>query len=197
MSNYAHWDEAEWSQLTLGSTTLPGSWEVEGEAKRNVDIKTQKDRDGAVVKDKGYENADVTLVGSISKKADWDALAKALKEIHPRRKGAARDPLAVVHPALSVLGITNLYVIAIGTPKLGDDGIVRISIKCLEWVPAPKPVPAKKQKPITKEQQHAANRAVTFGRELTDANGNTRVDLGVPPPRDSALAFLEPNRIAP
>ncbi len=185
-----HWTEAEWGACTLGSARLPGSWEVDAEAARDIDIKTQKDRDGAIIKDKGYKNADITLVGTIANKDDWNALGKALKEIHPRRKGADRQPLAVVHPALNVLGITTVYVVSISAPQLSSSELATVRIRCLEWIPQPKPVAKSKPKPISAEQR-AANASVTKGRELLLENGQTKVDLGVPPPRDSALSYIE------
>jgi hypothetical protein len=191
-----HWDQTDWGNLQLGSNTLPGKWEVEGEVSRKVDVKERKDEDGATIKDQGYSNADITLVGRFATKEQFEQLQKALKEIHPRRKGAARDPLSIVHPALDTLGVSTVYVLAIETPKLGDDGIVEIRIKCLEFV-KPKPTVKKKPAVISPQSQRFANASVTKGRELLLENGQTKVDLGIPPPRDSALSFLEPNRIAP
>lgn len=185
-----HWDDVEWSKLTLGSTTLPGAWRVEASAKRNMDMKTSKSRDGAVLNDTGYENAGVTLIGTFTTKKDWAELALALKEIHPRKRGKERHPLAVVHPALNILGITTVWVTEINAPQLGDDGVMEITITCLEWIPEPKVLKKAAPKPISIEQR-AANRAVTRGRKLIDANGNEYVDLGIPPPRTSALGFIK------
>lgn len=176
MSAFAHWDEAEWSKLTLGTRVLPGAWEVEGEVARKVDIKEQKDRDGATIKDQGYSNADVTLIGTISTLDDWETLDKALKEIHPRRKGAAREPLAVVHPALAILGINNVYVLGIGAPQLNADGIVSVRIRCLEWLPASKATGKSKGKPLNTNWKPG---------DALNLLGN-----GIPP-RDSALAYLQ------
>jgi hypothetical protein len=190
-----HWDQTDWGNLTLGSSQLPGKWEVEGEAARKVDVKERKDQDGAVIKDQGYSNAEITLVGRVASKDDFDKLQKALKEVHPRRKGAARDPLTVVHPALDTLGVNAVYVIAIEAPKLGDDGIVEVRIKCLEWLPQPKATKKRKQKPIGPGFTNEAFKG--RGDVIVLDNGQEKLDLGIPPPRDSALAFLEPNRIAP
>jgi hypothetical protein len=192
-----HWDQTDWGNLQLGSNSLPGKWEVEGEAARRVDVKERKDQDGAVIKDQGYSNAEITLVGRVATQDEFSKLQKALKEIHPRRKGAARDPLAVVHPALDTLGITAVYVLAIEAPRLGDDGIVELRIRCLEWTPQPKATAKRKQKAIAMGSGYTTEAFKGRGTILTDANGNEKIDLGLPPPRDSALAFLEPNRIAP
>jgi hypothetical protein len=190
-----HWDQTDWGNLTLGSGQLPGKWEVEGEAARSIDIKKGKGVDGARVRDHGYTNAEITLVGRIATKEDFDKLKAALKQIHPRRKGAARDPLTVVHPALDTLGVNAVYVTAIDAPKLGQDGIVETRIKCLEWLPQPKPTKKHQQKPLGPGFTNEAFKG--RGDIIVLDNGQEKLDLGIPPPRDSALAFLEPNRIAP
>lgn len=190
-----HWDQTDWGNLTLGSNMLPGKWEVEGEAARKVDVKERKDQDGAIIKDQGYSNAEITLVGRIFDKDQFDKLQKALKEIHPRRKGAARDPLAVVHPALDTIGVSLVYVLAIEAPKLDERGIVEVRIRCLEWTAQPKATAKHKPKPLAPGFTNEAFKG--RGNVITLENGQEKLDLGLPPPRDSALAFLEPNRIAP
>ncbi|HMI90092.1 MAG TPA: hypothetical protein VK509_01960, partial [Polyangiales bacterium] len=156
-------------------------------------------------KDQGYSNADVTLVGRIFDKDQFDKLQKCLKEIHPRRKGAARDPLTIVHPALDCLGINTVYVVAIESPKLGEDGIVEIRIKCIEYV-KPKPTKKKKPTPISADQramlQRLANASVTTGEanaqlgtrggEIKNEYGDlVKNDLGYIAPRHNALGFLD------
>ena len=101
-----HWDTADWDQLSFGGKVLPGVWDIDGSAERRVDVKTRKGQDGAIIKDEGYQNASVTLTGRFASKSDWDAMQEHLKVLHPRRKGAARDPLVLVHPAAAALGIS-------------------------------------------------------------------------------------------
>lgn len=140
-----HWDQAEWSKLKIGATDLPGTWEVEGAASRNVDVKQTKGKDGAVLKDEGYENAKITLIGRLVSKADYDALQVAIAEIHPRRKGAARDPVSINHPALTVLGVDAVYVTSIAAPRLDSVGMLEQRIEVLEYTPQPKKLPKRKQ----------------------------------------------------
>jgi hypothetical protein len=139
-----HWDQTEWSRLTIGATVLPGVWELEGAASRNIDVKQTKGKDGAVLKDEGYENAKITLIGRLVSKDDYDALQLAIKDIHPRRKGAARDPVSINHPALTVLGIDAVYVTSIATPRLDSVGMLEQRIEVLEYTPQPKKLPKRK-----------------------------------------------------
>lgn len=138
-----HWSDADWDQLTLGSTLLPGIWTLEGSAERRIDVKPRKGQDGATLKDEGYQNAQVTLTGRLVNKEDHVALQKSLQEIHPRRKGSVRDPLAIVHPAVTALGISSVYVTSIALPQL-ENGVLTQVIEVLEYTPQPKPVPKKR-----------------------------------------------------
>jgi len=138
-----HWDVSDWDKLTIGTTVLPGVWSVDGSADRRIDVKPRKGQDGAVIKDEGYQNAKITLTGRMTTAEDYDALQVALKEIHPRRKGAARDPLSIVHPAITSLGVEAVYVTSIATPKI-DNGICTQTIEVLEFTPQPKKKPIKR-----------------------------------------------------
>jgi hypothetical protein len=132
-----HWDLADWDKLTIGSTILPGIWSVDGEATRRVELKPRKGEDGAVIKDQGYENAKITLTGRMMTQPEYEELQVALKEIHPRRKGAARDPLTIIHPAITSLGVEAVYVTSIKTPTL-DNGICTQVIEVIEFTAQPK-----------------------------------------------------------
>lgn len=137
-----HWNVADWDNITIGSAVLPGVWEVEGAAERRVEVKPRKGQDGATIKDQGYENAKITLIGRINTQAQYDELQIALKQIHPRRKGAARDPLTIIHPAVTSLGVEAVYVTSIAAPTL-DNGICTQRIEVLEFTPQPKAAPKK------------------------------------------------------
>lgn len=181
-----HWDQVEWGRLTLGSFQLPGSWDVGGSCSRRIAVKTKKGADNAVTKDEGYQPGELTLRGRFISQADWTALQPALKEIHPRKKGANRDPLVIVHPSTAALGINTVYVTEISAPQIDEQGICEIEIKVLEWTPQTKALPGKKPAPISKN-----NNDILRGRELLMDNGQIKVDLGVPPPRDSSLEYLD------
>lgn len=181
-----HWDLADWDQLTLGSTVLPGVWDIEGDASRRIDVKTRKGQDGAIIKDEGYQNAPITLVGQFSSQEHWAAMQKALKEIHPRRKGAARDPLALVHPAAAALGIDAVYVVSVGTPKRIGLGIVELRIECIEWIPKPKAVPKRIQAVAPPTfATFAQVRQQVRGSVYQLPSGNERTDTGFAPPSET------------
>lgn len=177
-----HWYEADWDQLRLGATILPGVWRIEGSAERRIEVKPRKGQDGAVIKDQGYENARLTLVGQLVHKAEYDALQVALKDIHPRRKGAERDALLIVHPVTTLLGVDSVYITALNAVEI-DNGILTQRIEVIEFVPQPKARPKKKLAAAANTRfgdaaQRAANASVLSGQIYTSESGVDHVNIG-------------------
>ena len=144
---YPEDDGALWDRVKLGPYVLPGTWTVGGAVDRRIDVKKAKGADGARFRDQGYIPAPITLTGTLIGASDWNEMVQALKVLTPRKRGVSLDPLAVEHPAFTMLGITNVLVKKVGAPQL-DGGRIRISIDVLEWTPAPKKKKAKTFAPV-------------------------------------------------
>ena len=184
-----HPDEAEWDNLILGKGMLPGIWTVTGSAERRLDVKTRRDSDAAVIKDQGYNLAELTLTGNFATAEQWDAMVAAMKDIHPRRKGASKDPLAIIHPGATMIGVKNVIVQRVHVPTMYTGGgrarIIEQQIDVLEWVERPKKVRKKKPTPIAASSLDSGS---TLGREFTHPiSGQTKVDTGFGFPSISAL----------
>ena len=151
MAELAYWDDSDglWDRLKLGPHHMPGAWEVTCECERELDVKKSKGQDGAHIKDHGYVPGSVQLRGRFLSKDEWTEMQKLLPELHPRKKGGERHPLAVEHPALSVMGITTVYVFKIHSPRIVDNGLLELEIECIEWTPP------KKAKTSTKPSKYA------------------------------------------
>ena len=131
-----HWDDRseEWDTITLGSYVLPGVWDVEdGNVKRVLDIKKAPGRDGATIKDEGYENGRLRLVGQLISNDDWKALQVVMRKLHPRKKGTASQLLRIVHPKSALMGIHTVTLSEISIPRL-DNGVMTITIEVVEHV---------------------------------------------------------------
>lgn len=140
MANLPHWDDEweDWDTVILGSHRLPGVWTPErGDVKRVYDLKKSPGRDGALVKDEGYENGQIRLIGQFISADDWRAMQRVADEIHPKRKGKAREPLAIQHPALAFLSIFEVKVTGVSVPQL-DNGVMTVEIEVVEYVKEPK-----------------------------------------------------------
>jgi hypothetical protein len=137
MGSIAHPEDSDaWDQVTLGPVKLPGIWTVEGEATLELEVKKTRGKDGARFRDNGYDPAELTLVGRMIERSDWNTMQSALKQIHPRL-GKPRNPLTLEHPAAAYLGVTTVYVKSVSTPRM-EGGILTLEIDVLEWVEAPK-----------------------------------------------------------
>jgi hypothetical protein len=165
---------------------MPGQWIVEGKADRKLQVKARKGDDGSLITDNGCNNAELTLIGRIATRTELDELRAALRQIYPRlSKGGddvrPRKATTIVHPALSLLGISSVFVQALHVPTI-DNGIVSQRIDVVEWIEQTKEVKKVKQAPPTPQQQRAANLSVTQGRILVGPDGQERVDTGFVPP---------------
>lgn len=176
-------DGDAWDMLVLGNFAMPGIWTVTGDVARDLDKKKSKGKDGQRIKDNGYLNAEIVLIGQMTDRDDWKVMINAMKDIHPRKKGSATEPLACEHPVLAFLGITNVYVQRISSPRIVD-GILEIRIAVLEWLPKPKVKKKPKGLPIA-QRQRLANQAASgdpliLFRDTPKPSEDTPVYVGGP-----------------
>jgi hypothetical protein len=129
-------DEHVWDRLQLGKHVMPGIWKVSCVCARDIDKKKGKGKDGAKIKDRGYDAAEVSFVGKLESKDDWQALQQILPDIHPRKKGGKRKDMTAAHPSLAVMGVTRIYVKSIKAPEI-EDGIMEMTIEAIEFIPSP------------------------------------------------------------
>lgn len=138
MANLPHWDDEweEWDTILLGpSGPLPGVWDIEdGNVKRVLDIKKSPGRDGSTIKDEGYENGRLRLIGQLTTKDEWKKLQAVIDSIHPKKRGSASEPFGIAHPKLQLLGIDKVRISSIDVPRI-DNGVMTVTIDVVEWVP--------------------------------------------------------------
>jgi hypothetical protein len=133
-------DPDAWDKISIAGSPFPGLAKVKASSGRKIDVKPVRGRDGARMKDAGYENAKIDVEIRVSTKADYDLLQPRIDAIHPRQKGTARNPVDVAHPSLSMIGIASAYVTKIHAPEIAND-TVTIKIEMLEWTPQPRSRP--------------------------------------------------------
>lgn len=136
----AHWDEqdAPWDKLQLGTHVMPGIWEItSGQCERQVDHKKTKNKDGARIKDLGLLPPRFSARGKLCSREDWTKLQQIMPDIHPKKKGGIKFPLAIFHPAVALLGVAQIYVERVRAPEVRD-GILEIQIDMIEWTAEPK-----------------------------------------------------------
>jgi hypothetical protein len=133
-------DPVAWNHVMIGGVVFPGLVRVKGASGRKMDVKPVRGRDGARMKDGGYENAKIDVEIRINTKEDYDRLQPQIDAIHPRQKGTARNPVDIAHPSLSILGIASAYVVKIHAPELANDTLT-VKIEMIEWTPTPRSRP--------------------------------------------------------
>ncbi len=141
--NTPNWEDEPvvWDTLKLtvkGDALLaPGVWDIEdGNVKRVLDIKKAPGRDGATIKDMGYENGSLVCRGQMLPK-HWDAMQNLARRLKLTQKGKSREPVLIEHPKARYLGISRVYITEIETPRI-DNGILTASFRVLEYLDKPK-----------------------------------------------------------
>lgn len=80
------WDDAPgaWETLSLGGVTLPGLASVSGRVARKMDTRSRAGADGATVRDRGYEPAQIEIHVKVWTAEQLEQLTNVLATIHPR-----------------------------------------------------------------------------------------------------------------
>lgn len=134
-------DYDSWDTVSLGGVVMPGLAKVKASISRKLDVKSVRGRDGARVKDGGYQPGKITIEIRTTTREEFDALQPRLDAINPRQRGTSRSAVDIAHPSLAFLGISAVYIEKVGAPELVS-GILTTSIECLEWTPQPRARPS-------------------------------------------------------
>ena len=132
----------EWNSITLNGTTIRGPViNVKAPQKRNIDVKSQKGKDGATYTDNGVEPSQVDIEFRCFTTAQADEVAKLLETINPRVKGNVAKPVSISHPVTTFAGIQNIIVKSIGSPAI-DKTSWTVDVECVEYTPVVEKKPA-------------------------------------------------------
>lgn len=147
-------DASEWNTALIGEDFLPGLIKVTGlKPKREIERKHAKGEDGETFTDNGKPAIDFTIEVTLPGKPEWIHWCRIYPRLDPRRKGAAKTPLEILHPLVNMCGIKTIYIDEISPGWPSADGGMTWTIHCIEWLPAPKKTKAnagKKAKPKAK-----------------------------------------------
>jgi hypothetical protein len=140
----------EWNSITLNGTTIRGPViSVKAPQKRNIDVKSQKGKDGATYTDNGVEPSPVDIEFRCFTTAQADEVAALLETINPRVKGNVAKPVSISHPVTTFAGIQNVIVKSIGSPTI-DKTSWTVDVECVEYTPVVEKKPAAKKGPVKK-----------------------------------------------
>lgn len=162
-------DNYAWNTLFVDGQPLPGTATIDCALTRDLDVKKVKGQNGANYEDQGSGPVDISIELLFRTQDEWDVFQSVLPAIQPRRADAARSPLRVEHPTLALFGVSLIYVKSIGSPKIDANAGISISIKAIEYNPAPKQVTAGKPKPA---KGVSKDPTADFQNALAAANAN-------------------------
>lgn len=158
----------EWDALYLGGerVRLPGLADVSVKLGRKLDSKGPAGSDGANIRDKGYKLAEVEVELTFWLGEQWDAYVQMLGDLLALRVPRAAVPLDIWHPACRSLGVTQVYLEELDSPKnaSGLPGAKSVKLKFLQY------------KPPTARRGTGTVNANAHAPITTDANENASVD---------------------
>ena len=129
-------DDAEtWDQLILGGARFRGCFEWGGDLiKRKLDRRHAAGRDGARVRDKGYDLAELDLTLTVTSSEEWEDLQAIIGLVFPRAASpGARNALTCTHPALALAGVSKLYGTSMGPLTQSSPTKWTVTLKLVEY----------------------------------------------------------------
>jgi hypothetical protein len=130
-------DPESWDSAVLGGVSLPGLARIDGlELASKWDVKEAPGTDGARETYQGYTPAAFQLVLRMWDGAQWEEWLKLAPQFRPKPGKNSPDPIDVVHPELSVWGITRVILRKLKPKKIPD--FYEVSFDLLEHFPQPK-----------------------------------------------------------
>lgn len=131
-------NRTDWDRVVLAGTETPGIAAVKASRRNRLDRKETPGKNGETLTHLGVRSADVQVRIVLLTQGDlnrWRSQIVPLLIAPPQAEKTAPDPVAIDHPALSVLGIKSVYVEEIGVPQsLGPGAGLEVQLRMVEFV---------------------------------------------------------------
>lgn len=125
-----------WDAPRIAGVTWTGGLKIGGDLlKRKLDTRHSAGRDGARIRDRGYDLAEIDLTFTLYESAHFEQLSQIVSSLFPRSADTSRRVAwPIVHPALAFAGVTEIYGKTLGALD-GPDEQMRwtIQISCVEY----------------------------------------------------------------
>ncbi len=128
-------DPESWDTLVIGGLPFTGSFEFTGDVlTRKLDRRHSAGRDGARIRDKGYDLAEITLKLSLWEPAHFAELEALVRLLFPRGADTTRRAAyACAHPALALAGISEVYAKKMGALAQSSPTLWTTEIALVEY----------------------------------------------------------------
>lgn len=126
-----------WDTLVIGGVPFRGTFEFGGDLlKRRLDHRKASGRDGARIRDKGYDLAEIDLALKVYTQEHWDDLQALIALLFPRSGEATRrNAHDCAHPSLALAGITQVYASKMGALRQTSPTLWEVTINLVEYRP--------------------------------------------------------------
>jgi hypothetical protein len=124
---------SSWDICQLGEIYLPGVITIEDfEYGQDIDVQKRRKKEKPRIRDNGLAPCAFTIKVEL-RASQWIEWQKKLPHIQPRREGAVRTPLAIVHPLPNTYGVNSIYIHKIKTEAPSARKGMVITIRVAEW----------------------------------------------------------------
>lgn len=173
---------AAWDELVIGGLRFRGTFRWGGDLiKRKLDHRHAAGRDGARVRDKGYDLAELDLTLTMIDNDQWQDMLAIVALVFPRSATpTARNAHGCTHPQLALAGISEIYGTAVGPVTEPSPTKFEIVLKFVEYRP--------------EAQRRNVSRAP---RAAPDLGANNPTAFGPPPPAVPPTPPTAPGPAAP
>ena len=131
-------DPRAWDEFKLAGVLWTGGAKLSGDLlKRKLDSRHAAGRDGARIRDRGYDLAELTISLTLYEDAHFTQLAQIVSSMFPRGAETSRRlAWPIIHPALAFAGVTEVYGKTLGALDGPDERMQwTISIEVVEYRP--------------------------------------------------------------
>jgi len=145
-----YWEDAPelWDTVRIAGENLPGNAKVTGDVVRKLTKSNAKGVDGATITDDGADPTDIEIEIVLATREQWKAYQRIVPLLDPNVGKGSATAVDIVHPALALHKIVQVYVERVSIPIPGSDPQTRVvRIKATGWLPKPPPAPSKLKTP--------------------------------------------------
>lgn len=128
-------DPEAWDALVIGGVAFTGAFEFTGDLlTRKLDRRHSAGRDGARIRDRGYDLATIKLSLRLWEPEHFAELEALVRLLFPRGADTTRRAAySCVHPALALAGITEVYARTMGALSQTSPGLWTTEIELVEY----------------------------------------------------------------
>jgi hypothetical protein len=124
---------SSWDICQLGEIYLPGVITIEDfEYGQDIDIQKRRKKEKPRIRDNGLAPCAFSIKCEF-RASQWVEFQQKIAQVQPRRPGAIRSPLNIVHPLPNAFGVNSVYIhkIKMDSPSARKGGVAVIRVA--EW----------------------------------------------------------------